>query len=88
VSPVAGGWEAPRRLGGFAKVALAAGGSEEVTVRIDPRLLALYDPEQHSFHITAGVYNITLGSSARDRGAQVSITLPERTLPAGANPAH
>ena len=84
VSPVAGGWEAPRRLGGFAKVALDAGSSQEVSLRIDPRLLAMYEPAQHGFHITPGAYQISIASSARDRGTSVTISLPERTLRAGA----
>lgn len=84
VAPVAGGWEAPRRLGAFAKVALEAGASQEVSVRVDPRLLAMYEPARHGFHVAAGSYRISLASSARDPGTSVLITLPERTLKSGA----
>jgi beta-glucosidase len=87
VSPVAGGWEAPKRLGAFAKVDVAAGASQAVTVTVEPRLLATYDTERHAFRIAPGEYRVTLASSARDPGQSVSVTLPERVLPAGAGVA-
>jgi beta-glucosidase len=84
VSPVAGGWEAPRRLGAFAKVDLAAGAVREVDVRVDPRLFAVWDSERHGFRIAAGDYQITLARSARESEQTTTVTLPERHLPAGA----
>lgn len=81
VSPVAGGWEAPRRLGAFAKVDLAAGAARELDVRVDPRLLAVWDDEQHGFRIAAGDYQVTLARSARETEQTTIITLPERRLP-------
>lgn len=84
VAPVAGGWEAPKRLGAFAKVDLAPGASEDVTVTVDPRLLAVFDAERRGFRIVPGAYRVTLASSARDPGQSVTISLPERQLPAGA----
>jgi beta-glucosidase len=88
VAPVAGGWEAPKRLGAFAKVDLAPGASEDVTVTVDPRLLAVFDTERRGFRVAAGAYRITLASSARDPGQSVTISLPERQLPAGAGLLH
>jgi len=84
VSPVAGGWEAPRRLGSFAKVELAPGAARELEVRLDPRLLAVWDGERHAFRIAAGDYRLTLARSARESDQSTTITLPERLLPAGA----
>ncbi|HWZ88134.1 MAG TPA: beta-glucosidase [Polyangiaceae bacterium] len=84
VSPVAGGWEAPKRLGAFAKVELAPGASVDTTVSVDPRLLAVFDAPRNGFHIAPGSYRVTLAASARDRGQSVTVTLPERWLPAGA----
>ena len=84
VSPRAGGWEAPKRLGAFAKVELAPGASQEVTVTVDPRLLAVWNPDSGTFRVEAGVYQVALASSADDRRAQgVTVTLPARVLPAG-----
>jgi len=84
VSPVNGGWEAPQRLGSFAKLDLAAGAAQSVTLRIDPRLLAMYEPGQRAFRIQAGAYRIKLAVSARDPGQSVTVELPERLVPAGA----
>jgi len=84
VSPVAGGWEAPRRLGAFAKVELAPGAARELDVRVDPRLLAVWDSERHGFRIAAGDVQVTLAHSARDGGQTTTVTLAERLLPAGA----
>jgi len=84
VAPSAGGWEAPKRLGAFAKLDLAAGGSGDGKVRVDPRLLAVYDSARHGFHVLAGDYTVTLATSARDPGTSVKVRLPERWLAAGA----
>jgi beta-glucosidase len=84
VSPMAGGWEAPKRLGAFAKVELEAGTSAERTLRIDPRLLAVFETGPSQWRVTAGEYRVTLASSARDAGQSVTLRLPERRLPAGA----
>ena len=81
VAPQAGGWEAPARLGAFGKVELAPGASQTLTLTVDPRLLATYEPQRHAFHIAAGSYRITLAPSARDAGQSVNITLAERVIP-------
>ncbi|MES1199063.1 MAG: fibronectin type III-like domain-contianing protein, partial [Pseudomonadota bacterium] len=80
MSSLAGGWEAPRRLGGFKKVSLQAGQATPVTLTIDPRLLATYDVSAHAWKIAAGRYRIALASSSRDPGVTVEVTLPTRTL--------
>ncbi len=84
VSPVAGGWEAPKRLGAFAKRELSPSASADVSLTVDPRLLATFDVKAHAFRIAKGTYRVTLASTARDPGQSVTIALPERTLPAGA----
>jgi beta-glucosidase len=83
VSPEAAGWEAPKRLGAFAKVALAPGAAATSTVTVDPRLLAVFDTTANAWRQAPGRYRITLAASARDPGESVVVTLPERTLPAG-----
>jgi beta-glucosidase len=87
VAPVAGGWEAPKRLGAFAKIDLAPGEAQERTVTVDPRLLAVWETARGGFRIAPGAYQVTLASSARDAGQGVTVTLPERMLPAGAGSA-
>jgi beta-glucosidase len=88
VSPLSTRWEAPKRLGAFAKVDLEPGASAERTVRVDPRLLAVYETARHAWHIAAGDYRVTLASSARDAGQSVTVRLPERWLAAGAAQSH
>ncbi len=84
VSPASKHWEAPKRLGAFAKVDLAAGAVTSQTVRVDPRLLAMFDAKRGAWHVAAGDYTVTLATSARDAGKSVTVTLPERWLRAGA----
>ncbi|WP_114953166.1 beta-glucosidase [Sphingosinicella terrae] len=86
VSPVAGGWEAPKRLAGFASVELEPGAEREVSVTLDPRLLAVYDSPSREWRIAAGEYRIMLGESSRDIAETVTVTLPERRLPVGWRP--
>jgi beta-glucosidase len=84
VSPEAGGWEAPERLGAFAKVELAAGASEQLTLTVEPRVLASYEAQRQAFRIAPGAYRVTLASSAavgaRAAGQTVTVTLPERII--------
>lgn len=87
VSPRAGGWEAPKRLGAFTKVELAPGASTRATLRVDPRLLAVFDVARNAWHVTPGDYTITLAESARDPGTSVMVRLAERWLPAGVGAA-
>jgi beta-glucosidase len=85
-SPANGGWEAPRRLVGFAKVELAPNAAQTMTVDVDPRLLATFDDAAHAWRIAAGSYTFALGSSSRDLHATTTVTLPALTLPANWRP--
>jgi beta-glucosidase len=85
-SPPAGGWEAPRRLVGFAKVELAPGAAQTVAVDVDPRLLAMFDEAAHAWTIASGSYTLTLGASSRDLRANTTVTLPALSLPASWRP--
>ncbi|WP_294391654.1 glycoside hydrolase family 3 C-terminal domain-containing protein [uncultured Sphingomonas sp.] len=83
VAPVAGGWEAPKRLGAFQKVSLAPGGSETVSVTIDPRLLSTWDQQKHAFRVAGGSYRVILAKDAMDPGQSVTVKVPARYLSAG-----
>jgi beta-glucosidase len=76
-----GGWEAPRRLGGFAKVEVAPGRTERVTIDIDPRLLAVWDTANPGWTRHAGPYNVSVAYGSRAFGETVSVTLPASHLP-------
>jgi beta-glucosidase len=80
LSPAAGGWEAPKRLGAFRKVQLKPGASTDVELRIDPRLLAMFADQQ--WRIAAGTYNVMIGSSAANIGGQATVSLAARSWPA------
>lgn len=88
VSPGAGaGWEAPKRLGAFAKVELDPGAASRCTLRVDPRLLATYEPARRAFHVAAGEYEVSLATSATTTTQSVKVRLPERYLAPGAGAA-
>lgn len=84
VSKVGGGWEAPKRLGGWDKLTLKAGASGESRVSIDPRTLALFDSRSNSWKIAAGTYRVMLAEAADKPVATVSLRLPARQFAAGA----
>jgi beta-glucosidase len=87
VSPVNGGWEAPKRLAAFAKVQLAPGQSKRVTLDVDPRLLATFDEASNSWKIKGGGYKLTLGTSATELGSSAVVQLPAANLPGNWRPA-
>jgi beta-glucosidase len=85
-SPLAGAWEAPKRLVGFAKAELAPGASKTVTVDIDPRLFAMFDGSAHAWNVAAGNYRLSLGASSRDLRTDTTVTLPALSLPGNWRP--
>jgi beta-glucosidase len=74
------GWEAPRRLAGWEKVSLAPGESKQVSLTVDPRLLARFDEKGHKWVIAKGSYDLSLGSSSRDLKLNSSVTLEGRSF--------
>jgi len=80
------GWEAPKRLGGFAKVQLWPGHDTTVEIPIDARLLAVWDSSRHGWTRAAGRYSVTVARSSRDLGETVTIDLPASHLPSDWKP--
>ncbi len=80
------GWEAPKRLGAFDKVELAPGEAKKVSLKVDPRLLAVWDAASSSWKIAGGSYKVMLGTSAKDIVATVPVTLSPRTIAVGWRP--
>ena len=74
------GWEAPKRLGGFAKMSLNAAQLEQATVTVDPRLLATYDSASKTWTVAAGDYKVMLATSAADIVQTVTVHLDKQTL--------
>lgn len=74
-------WDAPRRLGGFARVELAPGETRRVHIPIDPRLLAVWDSARPGWTRAAGTYTVTIGHSSRELAASQAVELPSAHLP-------
>jgi beta-glucosidase len=72
------GWDAPRRLGAFAKADLKPGQAKAIEVTVDPRLLATYEAANNNWHIRAGDYRLMLGQSSDGPMASVTVTLPDQ----------
>jgi beta-glucosidase len=49
-------WEAPKRLGGWAKVNLKAGETTAVKINVDPRLLSVFNSSTKKWQFTPGDY--------------------------------
>jgi beta-glucosidase len=81
-----GVFEAPKRLGAFQKVDLAPGASQNVSVTIDPRLLATFDQAAHAWRIAPGTYQILLGASSRDIRQTATVNVAGLTLPSNWRP--
>ncbi|MGB8030771.1 MAG: glycoside hydrolase family 3 C-terminal domain-containing protein [Terracidiphilus sp.] len=56
--------ESYERLAGFARIALAPGKSQTVTVSIDPRVLQTFDEANESWNLASGAYKILVGPSS------------------------
>jgi len=74
------GWEAPRRLAGWQKVSLQPGESKQVSLTIDPRLLAHFDGKKHKWEIAKGAYELSLGSSSRNFAQKTSVSLEAKSF--------
>lgn len=64
------------RLAGFTKVAVQPGTAANVTIQIEPRILA--DSKGGRWTMPAGRYGFALGRSATDLGPVVTVSLPAR----------
>jgi len=84
VSKVGAGWEAPKRLGGWDKLALDAGKGRASTVTVDPRTLAVFDAASNRWKITAGDYRVILATAADAPVQTVTVRLAAREFAAGA----
>jgi len=81
VTPVEdAGWEAPKRLGAFAKTELRPSESKALTLTIDPRLLATFDPATKTWTVKAGSYKIIAADSASKILCETLVELKGQTL--------
>jgi beta-glucosidase len=78
------GWEAPKRLGAFRKVDLAPGMSQDISLAVDPRLLATYDMVGKHWKVAEGEYTVMLAESATNIVQTAKVHLGARTFAASA----
>jgi beta-glucosidase len=70
--------EPPKRLVGWARVALKPGESREVTVAVDPKYLSIYNDhgdEQQGWKLLPGQYTFLVGGSSEDLPLKQETTL-------------
>ena len=56
--------ESYKRLAGWARVTLAPGASQSVTVAIDPRVIETFDEGKNGWNLTPGEYEVVVGPSS------------------------
>ena len=71
----------PLRLVGWDKVDLKHSEDRQVTVSIDPRLLATFDEAARLWRIRPGAYRLTAGFDSQERGLAARFELQSATLP-------
>ena len=74
------GWEAPKRLGAFSKTELRPTDSRTLTLKVDPRLLAIFDPTTQTWTIKPGAYKVIVADSATKILGETSVELGGQTL--------
>ena len=72
---------APRELKGFAKVAVAAGESREVSVRVRREDLAYWDIRIDRWIVEGGSYSVEVGASSRDIRATLTVAVEGDVVP-------
>ncbi len=65
----------PKELKAFAKVRLEAGETRVVTLSLEPRAFAPYDPDTGTWPIDAGAYDVLVGRSAGDIRVKGTVVL-------------
>lgn len=70
-----------KELKGFAKLALAAGESREVTITLPPRAFAYWDQDAQNWNVVAGLYDIRVGQSSADLPLNGQVVQTARRLP-------
>lgn len=69
-----------KELKGFEKIMLKPGAKQRVSIALDRRAFAYYDPDQKAWVSHAGDYTIMVGTSSRDIRLNADFHLPETTL--------
>jgi beta-glucosidase len=71
--------EPPKQLEGFRRVELSPGRSATVTIPLGAMSFAHWDTASHAWAVSAGAYQVMVGSSSRDIVGHGSVALPAET---------
>jgi beta-glucosidase len=69
-----------KELKGFQKVLLKPNQKQRLSIPLDRRALAYYDPAEHGWVSEKGAYTILVGASSRDIRLQADYTLPATSV--------
>ena len=67
--------EPPRRLVGWSKIALGPGEQKDVTVKVDPQMVSVFNPDRNLWEVVPGEYKVWAGGSSRDLPLSATIAL-------------
>ena len=77
-----------KELKGFEKVWLDAGEEQQITIRLDRRAFACYDPGAQAWLVEPGAFAILIGASSRDIRLSTTVTLTGAGQPSRALGGH
>lgn len=67
--------EPPRRLIGWSKIALGPGEQKDVTVKVEPQIVSVFNADKNLWEIVPGEYKVWAGGSSRDLPLSATIAL-------------
>jgi beta-glucosidase len=67
--------EPPKRLVGWSKVALQPGEQKDVTIRVEPLMLSVFDADKDQWRVEPGTYTVWAGSSSRELPLKAEVVL-------------
>jgi beta-glucosidase len=74
------GHATPIRLAGWRKIGLTPDQRRQITIEVEPKTLADFDPQTRHWKIAGGRYTLELARAAGDVVESVEVTLPETVL--------
>jgi beta-glucosidase len=80
--------EPPRRLVGWSKIALGPGEQKEVTVKVEPKMVSVFNPDKDSWEVVSGEYKVWAGGSSRDLPLSATISVNGKVLLTAEGEAH
>jgi beta-glucosidase len=60
---------------GWSKIALGPGEQKDVTVKVDPQMVSVFNPDRNLWEVVPGEYKVWAGGSSRDLPLSATIAL-------------